>query len=61
MLILSLVLIATTTMIGHGAASELPLAIALDYIHNFIAAVWIGGIIFFGFVIIQTLSELRLR
>ena len=46
-------------MIGHGAASELPLAIALDYVHNFIAAVWIGGIIFFGFVLLQTISELN--
>ena len=58
MLVISLILIATTTMVGHGAASELPLAITLDYIHNFIAAVWIGGVIFFGFVLIQTLSEL---
>jgi copper transport protein len=58
MLIISLVLIGTSTMIGHGAASELSLAIALDYIHNFIAAVWIGGVIFFGFVLLQTLSEL---
>ena len=58
MLGISLVLIATSTMIGHGAASELPLAIALDYIHNFIAAVWIGGVIFFGFVLLQSFSEL---
>ncbi len=59
MLIVSLILIATTTMIGHGAASELPLAMVLDYIHNFIAAVWIGGVIFFGFVLLQTISELN--
>ena len=58
MLIVSLVLISTTTMIGHGAASEQTIPIVLDYIHNFIAAVWIGGVIFFGFIVLQAISEL---
>ena len=55
-LILSLVLIGTTTMIGHGAASEQPVAIALDYVHNLVSAVWIGGIIFFGFILLPSLT-----
>ena len=58
LLVISLALIMTTTMIGHGAASEQTIPIVLDYIHNFVAAVWIGGVIFFGFVVLQTLSEL---
>ena len=37
-------LAATTTMIGHGAATELPAAAALDYAHNIVAGVWIGGV-----------------
>jgi len=57
-LALSLALISTSTMIGHGAASEQVPAIILDYIHNFIAAVWIGGLIFFGFVLLPSLSVL---
>ena len=55
-LILSLILIGTTTMISHGAASEIPTAIALDYVHNLVAAVWIGGIIFFGFILLPSLT-----
>ncbi|MCY4490569.1 MAG: CopD family protein [Thaumarchaeota archaeon] len=58
MLVLSLVLIGTTTMIGHGAASEQPAAIILDYMHNLVAAIWIGGIIFFAFALLPTFSKL---
>src|SRR3990172_5887983 len=59
LLILSLALIGTSTMIGHGAASEQILAIVLDYVHNLIASIWIGGIIFFGFILLPTLSILE--
>lgn len=58
MLIASLALISTTTMIGHGAASEQTAAIMLDYIHSLVAAVWIGGIIFFAFALLPSLSGL---
>ena len=57
---LSLVLIGTTTMMGHGAASEQIPPIILDYVHNLLSAVWIGGIIFFAFVLMpafKTLSD----
>ena len=57
-LILSLALIGTSTMIGHGAASEQLPALILDYIHNLLASVWIGGIIFFCFILLPTLSVL---
>ncbi len=57
-LVLSLALIATSTMIGHGSASELPPAIVLDYIHNLLASVWIGGLIFFGFILLPIFSIL---
>jgi copper transport protein len=55
---LSLALIGTTTAIGHGAASEQFSAIAIDYIHNLIASVWIGGVIFFGFILIPSFVKL---
>ena len=54
----SLVLIATTTLISHGAASEQISAMILDYIHNLIAAVWIGGLVFFGFIILPVFKRL---
>ena len=55
---LSLALIGTTTAIGHGAASEQISAIIIDYAHNLIASVWIGGVIFFGFILIPALAKL---
>ncbi|MDP3780628.1 MAG: CopD family protein, partial [Nitrosopumilaceae archaeon] len=57
-LVFSLALIATTTMIGHGVASEHQPAMILDYVHNLVASIWIGGIIFFGFALLPTLSRL---
>ena len=59
LLILSLILIGTTTMMGHGMASEQPSAIALDYIHNLVSAIWIGGIIFFAFTLLPSFGKLK--
>lgn len=58
LLALSLILIGTTTIIGHGAASEQLSALVIDYAHNLIASVWIGGVIFFGFVLLPVLTKL---
>ena len=58
MLIVSLALIFTTTMFGHGTASELIAPMILDYVHSLLASVWIGGVIFFSFVILPTLAKL---
>ncbi len=58
-LAISLILVATTTMIGHGAASEQIGAIILDYVHNVVAAAWIGGVIFFAFALLPILSGLK--
>ena len=59
MLVVSLMLIATTSMIGHGAASEETAALVLDYVHNLVAAVWIGGIFYFVFTLLPTFSLLK--
>jgi len=58
MLVVSMALIFTTTMFGHGTASELVAPMILDYVHNLLASVWIGGVIFFSFVILPTLAKL---
>lgn len=55
---MSLALISTTSVIGHGAASQQISALVIDYIHNLLAAVWIGGVIFFGFVLLPTFAKL---
>ena len=59
MLAMALALIATTTMLGHGAASQLAPAIALDYVHNLVASVWIGGIIFLAMALLPSLGRLK--
>ncbi len=59
MLVLSLLLIGTSSMIGHGAASGEMSAFVLDYIHNLVAAIWIGGIIYFSFILLPTFSSLE--
>ena len=59
MLVLSLALIGTSTIIGHGAASGQISAMVLDYIHNLVAAIWIGGIIYFVFTLLPTFSRLE--
>jgi copper transport protein len=56
---LSLILIGTTTLIGHGTASEQLSALVIDYVHNFIASVWIGGVIFFAFILLPTFAKLE--
>ena len=58
-LAVSLILISTTTMIGHGAASEQLGAVLLDYIHSLVAAAWIGGVVFFAFAVLPALAGLR--
>ena len=59
MLAVSLVLISTTSLIGHGAASGETAPLVLDYIHNLVAAVWIGGIFYFVFALLPTFSQLK--
>ncbi|MEO2264962.1 MAG: CopD family protein, partial [Nitrosopumilus sp.] len=59
MFVASLALIATTSLIGHGAASGEAPALVLDYVHNLVAAVWIGGIFYFIFTLLPTFSQLK--
>ena len=59
MLATTLGLIGTSSLIGHGAASGETSAVILDYIHNFVAAVWIGGIIYFVFTLLPIFSQLE--
>ncbi len=57
LLIASLILIATTTMMGHGASTELEAPWILDYAHNLLSSIWIGGVIFFAFIALPTIAK----
>ncbi|EIJ66269.1 copper resistance protein D [Candidatus Nitrosopumilus salaria BD31] len=59
LLVAMLALIGTSSMIGHGAASGETPALVLDYIHNLVSAVWIGGIFYFVFILLPTFSQLK--
>ncbi len=56
MLAAALALMMTSSMSGHGAATETAEAVALDYIHNIVAGIWIGGIIYIVFGLLPALS-----
>ncbi|NIP62557.1 MAG: copper resistance protein CopD [Nitrosopumilaceae archaeon] len=58
-IVLSLVLLVTSTMIGHGTASGDTPAIIFDYIHNIVASIWIGGIMYFVFTLLPSFSNLE--
>ena len=58
LLIASLILIATTTMMGHGASTELEAPWILDYAHNLLSSIWIGGVIFFAFIALPTIAKM---
>ena len=58
MLVFALALIGTTTMMGHGASTEMAPPIILDYVHNLLSSIWIGGVIFLGFVILPSITKL---
>ena len=58
MLVFALALIATTTMMGHGASTEMMPPIILDYVHNLLSSIWIGGVIFLGFVVLPSITKL---
>ena len=49
--VIGLAILATTTLIGHGASNGQLLPIAIDFIHNLAASLWIGGIIYLGFIV----------
>ena len=57
MLAAALGLMMTSSISGHGAATNTAEAVVLDYIHNVVAGVWIGGIIYIAFVLMPTLSR----
>ena len=57
MLAAALALMLTSSMSGHGAATETVEAVLLDYIHNIVAGVWIGGILYIVFGLLPVLSR----
>jgi copper transport protein len=60
LLVIGLAILATTTLIGHGATSGQLLPIAIDFIHNLAASLWIGGIIYLAFIVAPKLKQAQI-
>jgi copper transport protein len=59
-LIIGIVLLATTSLIGHGASSQQVVPIVMDFVHNMIASIWIGGTFYLAFVLIPKLRDSKI-
>jgi copper transport protein len=55
-LIIGIALLATTSLIGHGASSQQLAPIIMDFVHNITASIWIGGTFYLAFVLIPKLK-----
>ncbi len=55
-LALGVSLLLTTSMIGHGAANNQFSPIAIDFAHNLVASLWIGGVLYLGLVFTSKLQ-----
>lgn len=60
-LALGISLLLTTSLIGHGAANNQYSSILLDFIHNLTASIWIGGVIYLGFILTSKLQGRSLK
>lgn len=54
---LGLAILVTTTLIGHGSATGNTLPVIVDFIHNLAASVWIGGVVYLGFVVVPKIKQ----
>jgi copper transport protein len=55
--VIGLATLATTSLIGHGAANGKLLPITIDFIHNLAASVWIGGVIYLALVVVPGIKK----
>ncbi|HJU14587.1 MAG TPA: DUF4149 domain-containing protein [Candidatus Nitrosotalea sp.] len=55
---LGITVLTTTTLISHGAASGIFLALILDFVHNVVASLWIGGVIYLAFAVAPLLKQM---
>lgn len=55
--VLSMGLLATTSLISHGASTGQVVPIIIDYIHNVVASIWIGGVFYLALVLMPVLKK----
>ena len=55
-LIIGMILLVTTSLIGHGASHKQLVPIIIDFVHNLVASIWIGGTFYLAFILISKLK-----
>src|SRR6185312_15569213 len=55
----SFVVLLTTSLISHGAATGQIVPLLLDCCHNVFASLWIGGIIYLAFVVMPQIKQIK--
>ncbi len=55
---LGISVLTTTTIISHGAASGIILALIFDFVHNVVSSLWIGGVIYLAFAVAPVLKQM---
>jgi copper transport protein len=56
-LIIGIMLLVTTSLIGHGASNKQLVPVIIDFVHNLVASLWIGGTFYLAFILIPKLRE----
>jgi copper transport protein len=56
-LTMGIILLITTSLIGHGASNKQLVPIIFDFLHNLAASLWIGGTFYLAFVLIPKLQR----
>ncbi|HEX2557954.1 MAG TPA: DUF4149 domain-containing protein, partial [Nitrososphaera sp.] len=57
-LVLGLAILVTSSLIAHAAATSQVGTIALDFFHDVAAAIWIGGLMFLGFIVAPKIMQI---
>ena len=60
-LVVGLAMLATTTLIGHSSAVGNVIPIAIDFMHNLAASIWIGSVIYLAFVVVPKIKQAPLE
>src|SRR5437867_1159828 len=55
---LSFAVLATTSLISHGAATGQIIPLLIDFFHNVFASLWIGGVIYIALVVMPYLKQI---
>jgi putative copper export protein/methionine-rich copper-binding protein CopC/streptogramin lyase len=60
-LIVGVLILLTTSLMGHGAAvtSGAQVPITIDFVHNLAASIWIGGVFYLALVLVPKLRQDR--